>query len=202
MNTPTDIKTLNKKLVTSKTVFIVTILVAALTILSIWLFGLGQHRTIFENSLLSTSILSVTFFLFLSVGLYKGIKLKDDVGKITDRINIKIIPDISGDLELPSDIPEVGEGIGGIILAILLWILFSIILLFLIWIFGALVWIMVLVFAAMLYWIFFRALRLVFKNSNKCKGNLTTSIAYAVAYTTLYNFWIYGIILATHYLIK
>lgn len=197
-----DMKSMDKKLVTSKTVFAVTIVVAVLTILSIWLFGLGQHRTIFENSILSTTILSVAFFLFLTIGLYKGIKLKDDIGKLTDMINIDKISDLSGGLELPSDIPDVGEGITGVILGILAWILFSILLLIFIWFLGAVIWTMILVFAAMLYWIFFRALRLVFKNSNKCKGDLTTSIAYGLGYTTLYNFWIYGIILATHYLIK
>lgn len=128
--------------------------------------------------------------------------MKDDIGKITDKINLDKIPDISSGIELPSDIPDVGEGIAGIIIGILAWILFSILLLLFIWVFGAIVWTMVLVFAAMLYWIFFRALRLVFKNSNKCKNNLTASFAYGLGYTTLYNFWIYGVILASHYLIK
>ena len=112
------------------------------------------------------------------------------------------MPDLSGGLELPSGLPDMGEGIAGVILGILAWVLFSVLLLLFIWLFGAIVWTMILVFAAMLYWIFFRALRLVFKNSNKCKDNLTTSIAYGLGYTALYNFWIYGIILATHYLVK
>ena len=197
-----DIKTTNKRLVTTRTVFTVTIIVSTLTVIGIWLFGLGQHRTIYENSILSTSILSVVFFLFLTIGLYNGIKLKDDLGKITDKIKIDKMPDLSGGLELPSDLPDLGEGIAGVFLGILAWVLFSVLLLLFIWLFGAIVWTMILVFAAMLYWIFFRALRLVFKNSNKCKDNLTTSIAYGLGYTALYNFWIYGIILATHYLVK
>lgn len=204
MQEQTYMKTTNKRLVTTKTVFTVTIVVAVLTVLSIWLFGLGQHRTLFENSILSTSILSVAFFLFLAVGLYKGIKLKDNLGKITDKIKIEKIPDLSGAAEFPSyiDIPDAAEGIAMVLLGISVWLLFSVLIILFIWFFGALLWPMILVFAAMLYWIFFRALRLVFKNSNKCKGNLTTSIAYGLGYTTLYNFWIYGIILTTHYLIK
>lgn len=170
--------------------------------MGIWLFGLGQHRTIFENSILSTSILSVAFFLFLTIGLYHGIKMKDDIGKITDKINLDHLPDLSSRIDFPSEVPDLGDGIAGVIVGILAWILFSILLLLFIWIFGALVWTMVLVFIAMLYWIFFRALRLVFKNSNKCKGDLPTSLVYGLAYTTLYNFWIYGLILASHYLIK
>ena len=190
----------SRTLITTKTVFSVSLIVAVLTILSIWLFGLGEHRTIFANSILSTSVLSIAFFLFLTIGLYKGIKLKDDLGKITDRINIDNTPDLST-LELTPDL-DISEGIGGLIFGIIAWILFSILLLFFIWLFGAVLWTMVLVFAAMLYWIFFRALRLVFKNSNKCRNNLMSSVLYGLGYTALYNFWIYGIMLAAHYLIK
>jgi hypothetical protein len=196
-----DIKPIDKKLVTSRTVFTVTIVVIVLTILSIWLFGLGQHRTIFENSILSTSILSVAFFLFLTVGLYKGIKLKDDLGKLTDKLKPSKIPNLA-DAATGVDFIHVGDGIEGIILSIVLWVVVTILIALFFWLFGAVVWTGIIVFIAMLYWIFFRALRLVFKNSNKCKGDLATSIAYGLGYTTLYNFWIYGIILVTHYLIK
>jgi hypothetical protein len=196
-----DLKRYTRPLVTSRPLFIVTIIVAALTVLAIWFFGLGKHRTIFENSLLSASTLSMSFFLFITIGLYKGIKLKDNLGKITDKIKMKKLPDLSG-IEFPSDVPDLDEGIALVILGILAWILFSVFLLLFIWFFSALVWAMILVFAAMLYWIFFRALRLFFKSSGKCKDNLRKSAAYGIGYTVLYNFWIYGIILATHYLVK
>ena len=191
----------DRKLVTTKTVFTVTIIVTVLTIVSIWLFGLGQHRTIFENSLLSTSILSIVFFLFLTIGLYKGIKLKDDIGKLTDKLRPSKIPNLA-EAGQGADFIHVGDGIEGIILSIVLWVVMTILIGLFLWVFGAVLWTGIIVFIAMLYWIFFRALRLVFKNSNICKGNLATSIAYGLGYTTLYNFWIYGIILATHYLIK
>lgn len=189
-----------ERLVTAKSVFTISLIVTVLTVLSIWLFGLGRHRTIFINSILSTSILSLSFFLFLSVGLYKGIKLKDNVGKITDKLKIKI-PDISQGLEFSGGMSDIGEGIEGVFLGILFWLLFSVILLIFIWFFGAIFWTMIVFFIAMLYWIFFRALRLVFKNSAKCKNDLTKSAKYGLAYTLLYIFWIYGIILATHYLV-
>lgn len=198
MQQQNDKKLIHIKLVTSKTVFIVTIVVI---VLSIWLFGLGQHRTIFENSILSKSILCVAFFLFLTIGLYKGIKLKDDTGKLTDKIKPSKIPNLA-DAETGADFIHVGEGIEGIILSIILWVIVTILIAVFFWLFGVVIWTVIIVFIAMLYWIFFRALRLVFKNSNKCKGDLKTSIAYGLGYTTLYNFWIYGIILATHYLIE
>jgi hypothetical protein len=188
----------NRRLITTKIVFILTIIVSVLTIVSIWLFGLGQHRTIFENSILSTSILSVVFFLFLTIGLYNGIKLKDNIGKLTDKLKI---PDLS-DTANNGDFIDIGDGIEGIVLSIILWTVVTILVAIFFWLFGAIVWTSIILFMAMLYWIFFRALRLVFKNSNKCKSNWTTSLSYGLAYTLLYNFWIYGIILSTHYLIK
>ncbi len=196
----TDFKS-NARLVTSKTVFYITIIVAVLTILSIWLLGLGSHRTLFANSLLSTTILSGAFFLFLTVGLYNGIKLKDDLGKITDKIRLHKPPDLSG-MDFKPDLPDGdGEGCLGAILAILAWILAAILVLVLIWLLSNLLWAMVLVFAAMLYWIFFRALRFVFRHARECKGRLLPSLGYAITYTLLYNSWIYGIILAAHYLV-
>jgi hypothetical protein len=190
----------NKKFLTSKAVFTVTMIVAVLTVLSIWLFGLGQHRTVFENSILSTTILSIVFFLFIAIGLYNGMKLKDDIGNLTDKIKISSLPDFSRAGE-EADFLEVGDGIGGIIISIVLWILMTFLIGLFLWLFGAVLWSGVIVFIAMLYWIFFRALRLVFKNSNKCKGNLATSLGYGLFYTVLYTFWVYGIIFISHYLL-
>lgn len=195
-------KTPGRKLLTAKTVFFVSIIVAALTILGIWLFGLGQHRTLYENSILSTSILSAAFCLFITIGLFNGVKLKDDLGQITDKISIGKMPDLSGGLEFPSDAPSIGDDVASALVGVLFWILFSILLVVFIWLFSGLLWATVLAFAAMLYWIFFRALRLVFKNANKCKNSLTKSFAYGVFYTILYNFWIYGVIFLMHYGVK
>jgi len=184
------------KLVTSKSLFTITLLIIVLTILCIWFFGLGQHRTIFENSLLSTSILSIAFFLFLTIGLYRGVKLKDNLGKITENLKFPPeynIPDISG---LDFD----GDGLGGFILGIIFWLIATFVIALLFWFFGAILWIGIVIFIAMLYWIFFRALRLVFKNSNRCRGKLLSSVQYGIAYTLLYNCWIYAIIFIMHYI--
>lgn len=188
-----------RKFLTGKNTFKITLLVIGLTVLSIWLLGLGQHRSLFANTLLSISILSVAFFLFLLVGLYNGVKLKDDLGKITDKI--KLTPekmDLSGDWDLPTDIGYDGENP---FFGFILWIVVTLCILLFIWIFAPLFWATTLVFVAMLYWIFFRALRLVFKNSNKCKGDLMSSFFYGIAYTILYCSWIYIVVLVSHYLV-
>ncbi len=201
MKQPDSISPFRRRLITAKTVFTVSLIVILLTILSVWLFGLGMHRTVFANSILSTSLLSLSFFLFLAVGLYNGIKLKDDMGKITDKIKLSKIPNL-GELAPATDLLTVGDGLEGILLSIFLWIVMTILLLIFLWLFGAVLWSGILVFIAALYWIFFRALRLVFKNSNRCKGNLATSVGYAFSFTALYIFWVYVIIISTHYLIK
>lgn len=188
------------KFVDSKPIFGITLIVIVLTILSVWLFGLGNHTTIFENSILSTTILSTSFFLFLTINLYRGVKLKDNLGKITDRFDakdLKFLREIG--IDGSTDLPDAGEGIAGILISIVVWFIIAIIISYLLLLFGAVLWLTILVFMAMLYWVFFRALRLVFKKSGKCKGELSTSIVYGLSYTVLYNFWIYGIIILSYY---
>ncbi|MFD2562254.1 hypothetical protein [Aquimarina rubra] len=185
--------------ITTKGIFFITLLVIAITILSVWQFGLGKERTIIENSILSTTILSVVFFLFMTIGLYHGVKLKDNLGKMTDRLDFEK-EGISDVFDTSPEIPDLGDGFEEIILGILLWVLITIIIGILLWLFGGILWTMVLIFLAMLYWIFFRALRLVFKKSPVCKGKLAKSMLFGVSYTVLYNFWIYGIILIADFL--
>jgi len=128
------------------------------------------------------------------------VKLKDDVGNLSSRLkwrnpfNSEISPEIALEA-LPA-----AEGCGESILAVLAWVGIAILALLFLWLFGTLLWSGIVMFIAMLYWIFFRALRLVFKNSNRCKGDVAESIKYAIGYTILYNFWIYGVILGAYYM--
>ncbi|KIA98831.1 hypothetical protein OA93_08075 [Flavobacterium sp. KMS] len=189
----------NYKILNSKNIFIITLIVISLTILSVWLFGLGNHNSVFENSLLSTTILSLAFFLFISIGLYRGVKIKDNLGKITDRFESKkldFLRDLAAEGSL-SSAPDVGEGILGALIGLILWFFMAIIISYLFWAFGAIIWISILTFIAMLYWIFFRALRLIFKKSSICKDSYSKSFFYGFSFTILYNFWIYIIIFMT-----
>ncbi|WP_405206522.1 hypothetical protein [Aquimarina sp. LLG6339-5] len=185
--------------ITTKGIFYITLLVIVITILQVWQFGLEKERTIIENSVLSTTILSVIFFLFITIGLYYGVKLKDNLGKITDRLDYDR-EGVSDFFNIDTDIPDVGDGCEGIVISILLWILVTIAIGIFLWLFGGVLWSILITFLAMLYWVFFRALRLVFKKSPICKGNLTKSIGYGFSYTLLYNFWIYIIILIAEFI--
>jgi hypothetical protein len=186
-------------LIESKSVFKITLIVIFLTILGVYFWGLGVHHTFFENSIISTTILSLAFFLFITIGLYNGVKLKDNLGQVIDQYKIVDTSDISADFVSSGPMVD-GDGIGGIILSILLWIVMAIVLAVGLWIFSNVLAIVILAFIAMLYWVFFRALRLVFKNSNRSKGNFLESVKWGFTYTVLYNFWIYGIFFLTGYL--
>lgn len=191
----------NKRiLIDSKKIFTISLIIIAITVLCVWFYGIGKHKTIIENSLISTSILSIAFFLFITISLYKGTKLKDSIGKLTDTFDSKklnFLKEINGDSGFGHSLPEIGEGIGGIIASIIFWILATIIISYLFFALGAIIWMSILIFLAMLYWVFFRALRLIFKKSAECSGNIERSVFYGITYTLLYNFWIYGIILLT-----
>ncbi|MCI1189174.1 hypothetical protein MON38_17255 [Hymenobacter sp. DH14] len=188
------------RLLSAGNVALVSAAVVVVTTVAVWLLGLGQHRTLFANSLISTSILFGAFFLFTAVGLYHGVKLRDDVGRLTDRISRKNFPGTSGLESLPDFDFSEGHGILGILAAIVMAVVVAILAVFVIWLVGALLWTGILIFAALLYWVFFRALRLVFKNSNRCRGRLGASLWEGFWYASLYTCWIYGIIMAAHYL--
>ena len=113
------------RLVESKNVFIISLIVIGLTILGVYFWGLGQHNTFFENSIISTTILSMAFFSFITIGLFNGIKIKDNLGKIIDKYKTVDTSDISS--TLTSEPIAIGDGIAEIVFSIVLWILMAII---------------------------------------------------------------------------
>ncbi|PXW18111.1 hypothetical protein C8D70_101437 [Chryseobacterium sp. CBTAP 102] len=190
-----------KSFLKTKYVFFSTLAIIIVVILSVWFSGKADHRSLFQNSILSTSVLAGAFFLFISIGLYSGLKLKDNVGNILNQERIQRYADKMPKFDgFEFDPPAIGDGIGGVILSILLWIVISILLIFLSYFFGLFFWSAVLLLGAILYWIFFRALRLVFKNSGKCKGDLLKSFGFGFFYSFLYISWMYGIIFLIKYL--
>lgn len=169
--------------------------------------------------MLSTTLLSVAFFGFVSVGLYRGVKLRDTLGNVTDtflRRNNRsgFVDTADGLFSLPGRSSgssgssfdfDFGDDEGGCLaglVGILLWIVTAVALAVVVWLFGEVLLVVVAAFMAMLYWIFFRALRLVFRHSHQTRGQLFPSLGYGLVYTLLYNSWIYGIFLLLAYLRK
>lgn len=174
----------------------ISFLVAALTLISVYFWGLGQHRTFFENSMISITILSLVFFLFISIGLYRGVNVvheTDAQEKASPAGKLDLFHN-SADLASGIEAPDFdADDLGGILVSILLWIGWAILVAVAVWFFSEVILVAISSFAAMLYWIFFRALRLIFNNSNQCRGNIWESARNGAFYTVLYNFWIYGI---------
>lgn len=188
-------------LINSKTVFTSTLIIVPTLSLLIYLTGVRNHRALYLNSLISTSIISFVFFLFISIGLYNGWKLRHSYGNFRDQFSLWKKPgssnlDVSGfdfgSIETESCIGAIGTLLVWIVLALLGSIIF--------WEIGAIVWATIVLAGGILYWIIFRAYRMIFRNSAKCKGDLIKSILTVLLFTSLYNCWIYAIIFGTHYL--
>lgn len=190
-------------LINSKTIFVATLIVVPTSILIVYLSGINEHRSLYLNSLLSTSILSLVFLTFISTGLYNGWKLKDSLGNMLHKFHLWKKPksttlDVS---EIEFDIFG-GEGIEGCLISIVIWIVVALFGSLIFWALGAFIWGPIVLLAAILYWIIFRAFRLIFRNSAKCKGQLLKSIGVALLFTILYNCWIYAIIFGIHFFNK
>ncbi|WP_422361393.1 hypothetical protein [Reichenbachiella sp.] len=179
-----------------------TILIAAsLSILStvviVYLTGLNSHRTIIENSFISLSILALVFLLFLSIGLYIGLHINDNLShkfkimwgkpKTTILSNSSTIPETPG-------LPDVGDGIEGILLSIVLWVVMTVLFILFLILLELFLWAGLLGFVALIYWVIIRALKLIFAKSSECQGDLFKSVTYGAGYTVLYIGWVYGVI--------
>jgi hypothetical protein len=99
------------------------------------------------------------------------------------------LPDVTPSFELA------GEGLGGIILSIVSWIVFIIVIFLLLYVLANMVWGIIFVLAVIVYWIFYRALRLAFIKSRSCKGKVLLSLGYGLMYTIMYMSWVYGALL-------
>lgn len=178
-----------------KSVFIVSLIVILVTILTVYLTGINHNRSVTSNFYISLSIIASSLFLFMTYGLYRGIGLQDNFPAFK---SFK-----TGDListpEIMPNLPDmdIGDEIGGAILSGILWICMAILFTFLLILLEAVFWVSVFIILAMMYWIFFRALKLVFSKSSTTKGSIIISVGYALTYTVLYIGWIFVIVYLT-----
>lgn len=181
-----------------KSIFIVSLLVIGITILTVYLTGENYNRTVTSNLYLSLSIIGTSLFLFMTYGLFYGIGLKDNFPKFREFKIGDFIAQSGTTPDLPSI--EVGDGIGELIISVLLWIGMTILIFVLLILLEAFFWVSIFIILAMLYWVFFRALRFVFSKSKDTKGDIGISAVYALTYSVLYLGWIFGIVYLTEIL--
>ncbi len=178
-----------------RSVFIVSLLVIGITILTVYLTGINYNRSLTSNLYLSLGIIATALFLFMTYGLYFGIGLIDNFPKFRNFQTGDLTRSSSPSIDISSI--DFGDGIGSLILSILLWIVMSILFVVLLIVLEAVFWFSLFIIFAMLYWIFFRALKFVFKKSIDTKGNIGISAVYSLTYTLLYIGWIFGIVYLT-----
>ncbi len=174
-----------------KSVFVVSLIVVGVTILTVYLTGINYNRTVTSNLYLSLSIIGLFLFTFMVYGLYQGIGLVDNFPKYKDLTSRDLLSTTGDYTSMPS--LDLSEGPGGVLVSIILWIVMTIIFLVLLLVLEAMLWLSLFVILAMLYWVFFRALRLVFSKTEETKGDIAKSLAYSLGYTCLFTGWIFGI---------
>ena len=131
--------------------------------------------------------------MFMSYGLYKGVGLKDDFPKYQSyKTGTFMEYDAAGRFKMPDT--DVGEGLAGVLLSILLWVVMYIVFLLLLLFLEVLFWFSLFILIMMLYWVFFSALKQVFNKAAQTRGNLVLALAYALGYTLVYTGWLFGIV--------
>lgn len=195
-----------RKQISSRFLFLAFLLALGVTILTVFITGLDIHRSLYSNTLITLSIITTCFILFLTAGLYLGLEMKDTLDEI-DIKNAKFTNiDRSGanaidGAELGLEVANAGAegGIEGCLFGILVWILVTVGFSFLLFFFESILLASLLLFAGALYWIFFRAVGLVLKQSERCEDKFWKSLGLATFYSLLYSGWIYGMVIAVHY---
>lgn len=189
------------RFLSAKTLFFLSLCVIPLTAAGVYFLDFGDRRSLFQNAELGVSILSAALFLFLSVGLYHGVRLQENVGRITDTpFPVEGIEGVEGIPHVNIDIADGDEGCLGILVGILLTIIVGVLLILFIWVLGFVIWVMILWVLALLYWVFYRAMKAVFRHSPQCRGNLGRSLSYAAMFTVLYCAWVYALLFALKWL--
>lgn len=160
---------ISKYLSVNSQVLVLITLIVIILVSFIVFFGL--HKSVLTEFTYVLAILAVSLFLFLFIGLYKGLVInKENTPK--DELDKLRLPDFRFNfLEWFS----VGEFF--LIVLILTLILGLVITGFYI------IALLVLAF----YWLFYWAYRVVFRHSKQAKGNILISLLYSLSYTVLYS---------------
>lgn len=151
--------------------FLLTSVTAAILVFN------SDKGSFFIKMEIALGIIAAILFLFLTAGLYLGIRLrKESIDVPAPEFSPELMPDGFSALSSLDDI-------AGIFGTIIFWIAITIIIGFM---FPAILSGFFIILAT-LFWVFFRAMRQVFIKSRVCKGNLIESTKYGAQYTFLYT---------------
>lgn len=181
-----------------KAIAFISIPVVLITALLVfWL----SSRSIFVELQITLSLIALGLFIFLAVGLYRGVRLEKP-GKAD-------LPEPSGfdaaaiftptgdlpkvDIDVPS-LPDSGDDLVGCLVSIVFWLVVSVVIVALLWLIQQFIILTLPALVVLLYWIFYRALRVVFSKSRVCRNKLWLSLGYSFLYTFLYTGWLFGLV--------
>lgn len=165
--------------------------------LTVYISGINYNRLVTSNLYLSLGIIALALMVFLTYGLCKGARLRNNAPKLT---NYKI-----GNALQTAELPQMwgsgtGDGLEGLLMSLFLWIFVAVLMVVVVLLFEAIIWLSVFVIFASIYWVLVRALKLVFRRSGRTAGDLTASFLYALFYTSLYTGWLFAIaFMVDHY---
>jgi hypothetical protein len=182
-----------------KTITIVAIFVIALTAIPIYLFG--QLSLLVETDL-TLACIAIGLFVFLAVGLYRGVRVRrkdlpetaiNGIGlnQVTDSLPNPDLPAI----DCPLDVADGGDdGCLSAIFSFLVAIVALVGVVFVVWILINLGFGLAIILFLGLSWVFYRALRQVFARSRQCRGRILPSLGFATLYTVLYTSWLFALV--------
>jgi hypothetical protein len=175
-------------IVNAKIVTLLSFLTILLTLALVFLIG---HKTVFLRLEITLAIISICLFIFLFTGLYIGIRIQHEPIFKEKWRPLKSKWDTADLFSLDTFGITLGEGIIGILLSMLLWIVLSIAIIILLIIIANMLWGVIFILGVMLYWLFYKAYRYVFKKSRLCRHRIGLSLKYSLLFTILYTGWIY-----------
>jgi hypothetical protein len=196
---------------------VVLITLPVIVTITVLVFVLSD-RSVFVESQITLAIISLCLFLFLTTGLYRGVRLERPGKDELDRSIMQFESRAQGSRSTSSDffgllfsfgppdlshvklphidlkgVPDAGDHLVGCLVTLVLWTVVLALLAILLWMLAQFIAALP-VFAVVLYWVFYRALRVVFARSKACRGKLLRSMEYGLLYTLLYTGWIFALL--------
>lgn len=180
-----------------KSIAVLSLLTLVVAALAIFPFG---NRSWIVNVEWLLGIVAFTLFAMMSVGLYRGVKLRELEPPTAELQQVRFddwTPDVSHLPDFSSAIDIGGDdaaGCLGAIVGLLLSLVVLVVLVLGAWILlqiGALV---IFVVMTAIYWVLHLALRQVFTHAADCHGNLARSLMFATLYTVLYTGWLFALL--------
>lgn len=175
-----------------RTITIVALLTTVIVAVAVLLLG---KRSLLVEAEWVAAIVAFCLFVFLFLGLYRGIRVRKNEPVPSEFEFNRIDPADFGDAGSLVDVAGASDDVASAILAPVLFVLLGLLLIILLPLLVNLVWLLLFVFVLMLVWIFRYALRQVFVRSRVTRGDWVASARYAAFYTVLYSGWLLRVLL-------